>query len=351
MQEGRLIAISDVHLDTWRDQSPETFEAKKQAFLEFLKWIRDDSGCQHFAVVGDLLDVPQLDHSPILPRFREITMHLWAIMQSGIKVYYIVGNHDAGLMGLDVAMSHPPLELVYPGVDIRCGGIDVWLEHGHLMDAWLWAFLQHRTTRVAEVPPAQAMAHFMRPCQPLPSSTPATAFVHETLYEALQWRAMDTGFTDDEKRLGLTVMSQHLDDEFRDVADNEDLPFKHAEIMALLERLGLTVKDLQGKGELAPEALELFMLVGARYYSTLPWRRAAKCRMREVRDRLGPQVRGLIMGHVHHVDRYAWEADGTTLTYANCGSWGRDGGSFALVDQGEIRAFRRRWDDPLPELD
>lgn len=351
MQEGRLIAISDVHLDTWRDQSPDTYEAKKQAFLDFLKWIRDDSGCQHFAVVGDLLDVPQLDHSPILPRFREVMMHLWAIMQSGIKVYYIVGNHDAGLIGLDVAMSHPPLEVVYPGLDIRCGGIDVWLEHGHIMDAWLWAFLQHRTAKVAEVPAAQAMAHFMPSCQPAPSSTPATAFVYETIYEALQWRAMETGFTDDEKRLGLTVMSQHLDDLFGDVADDGAMPLKHAEIMSELKRLGLTAQDLQGKGDLPPAALELFMPVGARYYSSLPWRRAAQCRMREGRDRLGPQVRGLIMGHVHNADCYAWQADGTTLTYANCGTWGGDWGSFALVDRGEIKAFRRRWDEPLPGLD
>lgn len=351
MVEGRLIAISDIHLDTWREQDPHTFEDKKLAFLEFLKWVRDGSGCQHFAIVGDLLDVPQLDHSPVLPRFRDVVTHLWSIMHSGIKFYYVVGNHDAGLVGLDVAMAHPPLELVYPGVDIRCGGIDVWLEHGHNMDAWLWAFLQHRASHVAEVPPAQAMQHFLQcPCG-LPQSTPATAFVYETIYDALQWRAMESGFTDDEKRLGMRVMSQHLDDAFADVATNGDRPSLQDEIDAELERLGLTVADLQGAKELPAEALGLFMLVGARYYSVLPWRRAAKCRLRELRDRLGPQVRGLIMGHVHEVDCYQWVSDGQTLTYANCGTWRTDGGSFIMVDGGEISAFRRRWCDPLPTLD
>jgi len=349
VQEGRLIAISDVHLDTWREGDPESYPEKSQAFLEFLRWVRDDSDAEHFAIVGDLLDVPQFDHSPILPRFRDVLMHLWMIIQSGIRVYYVVGNHDAGLMGLDVAMAHPPIELVYPGVTVDCGDLRVRLEHGHLMDAWLWAYLQHKTSRVAAVPPETAMAPFMEGCLLETPAMPAMTFIYDTIYDALQWRPIEIGFTDPEKLLGLTVMSQHLDDTFADVADNGEVPRKQAEIMAQLAAYGVTVEHLKQGKDLSTEALELFWPVGERYYSSLPWRRAAQCRMRTLREE-APDIRALIIGHVHHPDEFHWDADGTPCTYANCGTWTGKHGSFVCVSGGEVKAYRRSWSDPLPEL-
>lgn len=346
MQDGRLIAISDVHLDTWRDSSEE----KRQAFLDFLKWVRFDSGCQHFAVVGDLLDVPQSDHSPILPRYRDVFTHLWGLMRAGVMVHWVVGNHDSGLMGLEVAMSHPAVEITYPGVMIRSGGKDIWLEHGHNMDAWLWAYLQYRASRVQAVDPGDAMAHFQAGCAAETPPLPATDFVYDTIYEAMQWRAMETGFTDEEKRLGIRVMCQHLDDDFADVADTAQTPKLQVEIEADLHRFGLSVEGLKRGAHVPNEALDLFFAIGLRYYSSLPWRRAAKCKLGEVRRRFGQQVNGLIMGHVHETDLYSWDSDGDTVTYANCGTWAHDGGSFILVENGEMTAFRRRWDDPLPQL-
>jgi UDP-2,3-diacylglucosamine pyrophosphatase LpxH len=344
--DGRLIAISDVHLDTWR----ESGEEKAQALLNFLKWVRFDSDCQHFAIVGDLLDVPQSDHSPILPRYREVFTHLWGLMRAGIMVHWVVGNHDGGLMGLDVAMSHPPVQLAYPGVLIRSGERDIWLEHGHNMDAWLWAYLQHRASRVKAVDPADAMAHFREACTTEALPVPATDFVYDTIYEAMQWRAMETGFTDEEKRLGLRVMSQHLDDNFADVAEAGEKPRLQAEIEADLQRLGLSAADLKGDAAIPAEALDLFFPIGLRYYSSLPWRRAAKCRLGEVRRHLGSQVTGLIMGHVHETDLYAWGSEADRVAYANCGTWAHDDGSFILVENGEMTAFPRRWDEPLPQL-
>lgn len=347
MVDGRLIAISDVHLDTWRETGAE----KAKAFLDFLKWVRFESRCQHFAIVGDLLDVPQTDHSPILPRYRDVFMHLWGLMRAGIMVHWIVGNHDAGLMGLDVAMSHPPVHVAYPGTLIRSGARSLWLEHGHNMDAWLWAFLQYKASRVGPVDPATAMAHFQS-CRdatdPLP--VPATDFVYDTIYEAMQWRAMETGFTDEEKRLGLQVMSQHLDDDFAEVAEAGQTPRLQAEIEADLQRHHLSMDALKNGARVPDEALDLFFKIGLRYYSALPWRRAARCKLVELRHRYGPEVTGLIMGHIHETDLYSWPEDGRQLTYANCGTWSHEGGSFILVEDGEMTAFRRRWDDPLPQL-
>lgn len=347
MREGRLIAISDVHLDAWRE---ETFASKRQAFRDFLDWVRDGSGCEHFAVVGDLLDVPQIDHSPILPRFRDLFTHLFGLTRAGIMVHWIVGNHDVGLMGLDVAMTHPPVQVAYPGVCLRSGGRNVWLEHGHDLDAWLWAFVQYRAVHVEAVAPALAMAHFGPGGGATALPIPAASFVHDTLYAAIQWRAMQTGFTADEQRLGIQVLSQQLGDEFADVSEDGRLPEGHAEILAELQRLGLTAEQVRDGAPLPEEALHLFMMVGRRYYSALPWRRAARSRLQELRQREGPRPSALIMGHIHAVDHYQWQSDDEALAYANCGSWTGDGGSFILVDEGRISTFQRRWDDPLPAL-
>ena len=349
MQEGRLIAISDVHVDIWQENDPESFAAKSEAFLEFLQWVRDGSETEHFAIVGDLLDVPQMDHSPILPRYRDLLLLLWDIIGSGIKFYYIPGNHDAGLVGLDVAMTHPSFQLVYPGVTVPCGAVNVRLEHGHLMDSWLWAFMQHKTSHVAAIPANEAMAHFACTCDYQAPAIPATAFIYETVYEALQWRPLEVGFTPAEKQLGISVMCQHLDDTFSDVADDGELPAQHEAILARLDELGLTVEQVKRGQGLPPEALSLFMPVGARYYSRLPWRRAAKCRMRAMLAE-GAEACALVMGHTHHLDEYRWEQDGVPCVYANSGTWSGTLGSFVSVDQGVVKAHCRKWNDPLPVL-
>jgi UDP-2,3-diacylglucosamine pyrophosphatase LpxH len=349
VQEGRLIAISDVHLDTWRQGDPDSVVDKTRAFLEFLDWVRDGSGAEHFAIVGDLLDVPQFDHSPILPRYRDVLLHLWAIVQSGIRVYYIAGNHDAGLVGLDVAMAHPPFELVYPGVTVNCEGLQVRLEHGHLMDAWLWAYMQYKASHVAAVPPGRAMAHFTAGCDIESPSLPAVTFIYDTIYDALQWRPLEVGFTLPEKMLGITVMSQHLDDTFADVADAGELPRGHDKILDAVAAAGLTVEQLKQGRDLPDSIAELFWPIGERYYSVLPWRRAAQCRMRALRQE-STEIQGLITGHIHHEDLFRWDEDGTPCVYANCGTWSGQGGSFVRVDGGEIQSYRRKWDEPLPEL-
>jgi UDP-2,3-diacylglucosamine pyrophosphatase LpxH len=349
VHDGKLIAISDVHLDTWRQDDPDTYEAKLQAFLEFLVWAGQAGNCEHFAILGDLVDIPRPDHSPILPRFARVTQALVELMHAGVKVHYVIGNHDAGLVGIDVDMPLPPLQVSYPGLRLACGGLHVWMEHGHLMDAWLWEYLTRKIAALQPCPPQTAMAHFLKCPTGAPSSTPPSAAIYDTIYDALQWRPMQTGFTAEEKRYGLRLMSQHLDETFADVADEPgQLPSYHEEIHARLAELGLTVADLQGEGPLSEEALSLFMVVGSRYYSILPWRRAACCRMRELRHGAEPGVQAILMGHVHAPDRYVWECEETSVTYANCGTWSGTGGSYVTVENGEVRTHSRQWFDPLP---
>ena len=193
------------------------------------------------------------------------------------------------------------------------------------------------------------MAPFMAGCRLETPSLPATTFIYDTIYDALQWRPIEVGFTALEKRLGITVMSQHLDDTFADVADQGELPSQHEAILAQLAAANITVSQLKRGKSLPENIVELFWLIGERYYSPLPWRRAAQCRMRTLREEAG-DISALIMGHIHDVDEFHWDADGTPCTYANCGTWTGEHGSFVCVDHGEVKAYRRKWSDPLPEL-
>jgi len=348
VQKGKIVAVSDVHLDVWRRQDPETYQEKRKAFIRFLGWVRDASECEHFAVVGDLIDIPRPDRRPILPLFEDIAVALMSLVRSGVSFHYIAGNHDAGVVGIYVNMVKPGLQITYPGAAIRSGDMEVWLEHGHLMDAWLWEYVHLRTQGLERIPPAQAMAHFSRcPPEGAVSTSPTTA-LYQSLYDALQWGPTEHVFTPAEKRAGIRLMSRHLEDTYADVARPGEAPRHQAEVLAALVEHGVSVADLEGEADLPEPVVELFMKIGGLHYSPLPWRRAAQCKMREVRAQRGPQVRGLIMGHIHDADLHTWEEGGARLTYGNCGTWLGQHGSYVAVEDGELRSCSRKWSDPLP---
>lgn len=348
MDKGKLVAVSDVHLDIWENQNPDTARAKRKAFLEFLAWVRDASGCEHFAIVGDLVDIPRPDHTPILPLYRDIALGLNSLLRSGINVHYVVGNHDVGMVGIDIAMTGPALRVMYPGAIIRCGEHCVWLEHGHLLDPWLWEYTRMKISALSAPTPREAMCHFLECGQDREQHNPPFASIHDELYFALQWRPDPAGFSRAEKRRGLQIMSQHLEETFTDVAQNGETLRLHEESLAGLQKAGVSIEQIQGDGEVPDEAIDLFMTIGGRYYSPLPWRRAAKNRLAELRRTHGPALRSIIMGHIHDADCYTWDSPAGPLTYANCGSWYDEHGSYVVVSADGIKAHDRRWDDPLP---
>lgn len=347
MQDGKVIAISDVHLDTWGRHDPATFRAKHRAFMDFLEWVREASGAQHFVIAGDLLDVPRPDHGPVLPLFADLARALLQMVRAGLQVHYLSGNHDAGLVAIEVQMVTPSLH-IGASVALSSGGRWFWLEHGHLMDAWLWDYVQRKAAQVRSVTPQEAMGHFTSAGPAAVPTTPATAYVYDTLYDALQWRALERGFTREEKLWGLRVMSQHLADEFADVAAPGELPAHHAEIHQALDQLGLTVLDLQIAEGLSDQAVELFQPVGLRYYSALPWRRAARHRLQELNPTREGAFAGIVLGHTHVPDLWTAAGPDGPQTYANCGGWGGQQGNYVSIDNGELVLHRRSWRDPLP---
>ena len=335
-----------MHLDSWQQQEPQTYAAKCSAFLSFLDWVAHAGRAEHFVIAGDLLDVPPGQTRVEGQLLTEVGNRLGTLMRRGVRVHYLSGNHDIGLAGVGCHIPGVPVEIASRTV-ISSGDGRIAFEHGHLLDAWLWEFARRSAARCAPSSLPAVADWFAREGPEPEASDSVGGYLHDCLFAAMQWRPMTVGFTPEEQRWGLRAMGLHLDDDFADVAGPGEAVPHQAEIMSLTAALNLSVRDLQSDGALPGEALELFWPLGRRYYSPLPWRRAARRRLSALR-RQDPAVSGLVMGHSHAADRYCWTEDGQRLQYANCGTWLGDSGSYVSVRSGELTAHGRSWKDPLP---
>jgi len=110
-QRFRSIFISDVHLGL-RD-------CQAAYLLDFLR----STSCEHLYLVGDILDIENLQRSPFWhAQHGEVVAEILGSATRGTRVTYIPGNHDAALRrfagqrfgGVEVALS-----AVHVGADGR----------------------------------------------------------------------------------------------------------------------------------------------------------------------------------------------------------------------------------------
>lgn len=81
--------ISDVHLGL---QSPEIEKTKERLLVRFLEFARNN--CDELFIVGDLFDY-WFEYKRVYQKgfFRTLTA-LQDLIEAGIKVHYLIGNHD-----------------------------------------------------------------------------------------------------------------------------------------------------------------------------------------------------------------------------------------------------------------
>jgi len=348
-----VIVISDIHADEWRAELPDRHEEKRQAFLDFLQWVRQDSGTQHLVVNGDLLDIPQKGGKPLLPVFLDIFQALADIYNSGIGISYVVGNHDSGMLAFTLHIPLVPLIVNYPFLLMESGDKCFAIEHGHLLDTWLWRYVQHQIETLCQVEPLHPSVAMQRFATPVTNDAkldllPACHGFANVFFASLQWEPGGLQFTDEETRLGFSLMVLDLLDDFQDVRGDDDEFSEQAEAIAELKALGVEPHQLLVPAEVPKEAFEAFSTVGAAYYAAIPWRRAARHRLCQLNNALDTDIDTLLMGHIHKTDYMQWEENGRPVEYCNHGCWRFDHADFLHIQNGELHIHERKWTDPLP---
>ncbi len=347
-----VIVVSDVHVDEWPEEIPQQHEEKRQAFLEFLRWVKDDSGAQHLVINGDLVDIPQKDGTPLLPAFFDIFHTLIELYRSGIGISYIIGNHDSGILGFSSDIRQIPLTINYPYLVLESGDVRMLIEHGHLLDAWLWAYVEHRLSFVCTTSPPtpeNAMRQFIDPnSAPAQVDLPPAHAMADQLFASLQWEPNGLDFTETETRLAISLMALDLFDDFEDVrADGEVFSEKDL-LLPELQELGVTPEQLCVAAEIPKQTLEAFRMIGDVYYAKIPWRRAARYRLKQLNNELGNLISTIVLGHIHKIDHMQWDENGQQRDYHNAGSWKNNKADFLHLENGQVTMYERLWTDPLP---
>jgi UDP-2,3-diacylglucosamine hydrolase len=110
-----IFFLSDVHLGA---ENPEREKLKEDKLIVLLDKIKGEGGMLY--LVGDLFEF-WFEYENVIPKshFR-VLMKLKELVDSGIKIDYIVGNHDFWLgdflpKHLGISISREPVEVVHQG--------------------------------------------------------------------------------------------------------------------------------------------------------------------------------------------------------------------------------------------
>ena len=355
MAEERLVLVSDVHLDQWEKDLPAEHAAKRARLLEFFDWLVTGSGAGRLLIAGDLIDVPQRDGGAILPRYDDVAAKLAQVMAAGIKVGYVTGNHDSGLVGLSVELDDPPLRIRYPSMVVRSGGRLIWVEHGHLHDPLLLEYV--RTLGMAMFAPRTAPVgpFFLRPPGVAGGTSGTAAEPPVTVAGLWQRNAVEEFMHEPDVADRIAAVAQtDLAEDYGDVLDAGERELRAAQRQRLAGALGEALPAGVGSfgltGFQPPSVREVLEELVQAVYSGPHWRRAAKRRLAEVSWQQDEPVTGAVMGHTHWPDELRWREDGAQRHYINAGSWRRESADIVVIDDGEMTLHRRTWQEPWPDL-
>ncbi|HKG93544.1 MAG TPA: metallophosphoesterase [Gemmatimonadaceae bacterium] len=128
IEESRLLVVSDVHLGNplFRSRRP---------FLEFLRYAlaNDFSVC----INGDGVDIAQTSISRLTHDLSESANYFGKFARSGLRIYYVVGNHD---IVLEHFLDDWLVVRVVPFLNVMSGATRIRIEHGHVYDELFVAY-------------------------------------------------------------------------------------------------------------------------------------------------------------------------------------------------------------------
>jgi UDP-2,3-diacylglucosamine pyrophosphatase LpxH len=129
IQEPRLLVVSDLHLGN------RVFPEAHRQFGALLRF-----ACDHgfsLCLNGDGVDIAQLSPGRLTRELVACRRYLGPLAASGLKVYYVVGNHD-------ILFEHFLADwggfITAPFLNVRSGDLRIRIAHGHLHDEMFLRF-------------------------------------------------------------------------------------------------------------------------------------------------------------------------------------------------------------------
>lgn len=118
----RLAVVSDLHLGN-------PFSEARHALGEFLEHCRRDK--LPVCINGDGFEILQASFASIMVDSMEIMGKLNSLMDAGLPVFYVVGNHD---IVLEQFLENLAGMTMCPFLNVKSGDKRIRIEHGHLYD-------------------------------------------------------------------------------------------------------------------------------------------------------------------------------------------------------------------------
>lgn len=118
----RLVIVSDLHIGNPFSRASESFGA----FLDDARRRR-----YHVCINGDGLEILQTSFANLANDTVRIIDRIGAVLASGLRVFYVVGNHD---IVLEHYLESWAQVRICPFLNVRSGDTRIRIEHGHLYD-------------------------------------------------------------------------------------------------------------------------------------------------------------------------------------------------------------------------
>jgi UDP-2,3-diacylglucosamine pyrophosphatase LpxH len=358
MPTDRVVLISDVHMDEWDgDLGKAQADRKRHAFLGFLQWIADNGKqgkIERFLINGDLLDVPQQNRKPLLPLYADVMAGLANVLAAGVRLAYVIGNHDSGVVGLTLKSDNPPITIAYPYMETPSAGKTFIIEHGHLHDPWLWDYVRQlgQAMWTKDAPAGGAPIFTLAGAKPSPEPEPGTVLLDMDQFwqgslqnpdlpaDRIHW--LRDFLSEDLKKDYSTVLRPDLDG---------DMIQAREELGAMLAKAPAHQPAGESFAPVVPDALkDLGLDLVHKYLSGPMWRQAAVDRLTNLATDPAKPLAGIVMGHTHFADDFMWHDGGGDHLYVNSGSWRHDAADLVVIDAGHAQLHRRKWTDSLPVL-
>lgn len=124
----RLLVISDLHIGN-------PFSTAKRKLSDFFRYCRDERF--DLCINGDGFEILQASFGVLARDSIGILAELRDLMESGRRVFYVIGNHDIALEHL---LQSTYAQIISPFLNVTSGDARVRIEHGHLYDP---SFVKH----------------------------------------------------------------------------------------------------------------------------------------------------------------------------------------------------------------